>query len=211
MDDTPASGAWSVDATAPVTTITAAPSGTVATAGATIEFTADEQDVTFQCRLDGGAWAACTSPATLSGLALGSHTFQVRATDAVGNTDATPREATWAIAQTVPDTTITGGPSGIVAEFSATFTFTSPDPFASLRVPSERRRWEACTSPMFYPDLLPGDQTFEVRAKSELRRRRPDARDPDLDRRGSGRRDQLTSGGDAAGGQLRRLRARAAR
>jgi hypothetical protein len=33
----------------------------------------------FQCRLDEGAWSGCESPARLAGLALGEHSFAVRA------------------------------------------------------------------------------------------------------------------------------------
>jgi hypothetical protein len=56
---------------------------------------ANEPNVQFQCRLDGAAFAACSSPTTYAGLAAGSHTFAVRAIDAAGNVDPTPATHTW--------------------------------------------------------------------------------------------------------------------
>ncbi len=51
----------------------------------TFTFTASEPT---QCKLDGEAFAACTSPKGYSNLADGEHTFTVKATDAAGNTGA---------------------------------------------------------------------------------------------------------------------------
>jgi len=84
-------------ATAPDTTITAAPPARSNSSSASFSFTASEAGSTFACRLDGSAFAACTSPQSYSGLALGSHSFQVRATDAAGNTDPTPASYTWIV------------------------------------------------------------------------------------------------------------------
>ena len=42
----------------------------------------------YECRLDDGAYATCTSPKQLSGLAPGSHTVRARAVDTTGNVGA---------------------------------------------------------------------------------------------------------------------------
>lgn len=75
------------DSTAPQTTIGTAPTGGLS--GVTVAFSSSEAG-TFECRVDGGAFAACASPFTTGALAAGAHTFEVRATDQAGNTDATP-------------------------------------------------------------------------------------------------------------------------
>ena len=86
----PATRAFSVDTTAPNTSITAQPSDPTNATGASFSFNADEGGSTFECQLDGGGWSSCSSPKSYTGLSQGSHTFQVRATDAAGNTDASP-------------------------------------------------------------------------------------------------------------------------
>ena len=56
-----------------------------------------EPAATFECRLDGAAFAACVTPTGFQGLSLGPHTFAVRAVDAAGNADATPATFDWEI------------------------------------------------------------------------------------------------------------------
>jgi len=101
VDATPASRAWTVDTVAPDTSITSGPAGVVAASSAQFAFTSTETGSTFQCRLDQGSYAACTSPKEYSGLNAGTHTVDVRATDTAGNTDSTPASRTWEVQQVV--------------------------------------------------------------------------------------------------------------
>ena len=85
------------DTTAPETTITSGPPATSTSTSASFAFTSSEANSTFQCSLDGSARVACTSPQAYSGLSVGSHTFNVWATDTAGNTDATAATQTWSV------------------------------------------------------------------------------------------------------------------
>jgi hypothetical protein len=93
-----------LDITPPETTIDSGPSGTVSSTSASFGFSSSEAGSTFECSLDGNTFASCTSPRSYSGLSDGSHTFSVRATDAAGNTDATPATRSWTV-NTVPPVT----------------------------------------------------------------------------------------------------------
>ena len=53
-------------------------------------------------RLDGAPSSACTSPFTLTGLALGEHTLVVTAVDAYGRADPTPRTSTFTVVAAPP-------------------------------------------------------------------------------------------------------------
>jgi hypothetical protein len=91
-----ASYGWRIDATSPETTLGARPRSRTTALSARFTFSASEQ-AAFQCKLDAGAFAACTSPKTYARLRRSAHTFQVRAVDAVGNVDPTPAVLRWRI------------------------------------------------------------------------------------------------------------------
>ena len=87
------------DTTPPDTSITSQPTDPTTSASASFSFTGtDDVGVTgYDCRLDGGSWNSCSSPASYSALSVAPHTFAVRAKDAAGNVDATPATFTWTI------------------------------------------------------------------------------------------------------------------
>jgi acid phosphatase type 7 len=92
----------SLDTTPPETTIDSGPSGTVKSREATFTFSSTEpSNATFQTRLDGGIWEApdpdTATSKTYSNLANGTHTFEVKATDAAGNEDPTPDSRSWKV------------------------------------------------------------------------------------------------------------------
>jgi hypothetical protein len=79
---------------------------------------ADEAS-TFQCRLGEAAFASCPGAYSLTGLPVGVHTLQVRATDRAGNVDATPESRTWTVVPAAPgaakpEAWNTGVPAGTV-------------------------------------------------------------------------------------------------
>jgi hypothetical protein len=83
------------------TTIGSGPPSATNDSTPTFAFSANEPSATFECKVDGGSFAACVSPFTTPVLGDGSHTFQVRATQG-GNTDPTPASRTFTVETTVP-------------------------------------------------------------------------------------------------------------
>lgn len=95
---------WTVDATAPETSISSGPPSASTSASATFAFSSTEDQSTFTCRLDGGGPTPCSSPQSYSGLGNGQHTFSVDATDRAGNTDASSATYAWSISNVGPPT-----------------------------------------------------------------------------------------------------------
>ncbi|MGH9886931.1 MAG: choice-of-anchor D domain-containing protein, partial [bacterium] len=96
VDDTPATTTWTVDTVAPDTSIVAAPPPLDNAVMPEVAFSGSDNRgaVTFECALDDGAFAACTSPATVP-VTDGNRTYRVRAVDAAGNRDPSPATASW--------------------------------------------------------------------------------------------------------------------
>jgi hypothetical protein len=84
------------DTDPPTAAITSGP-GSTSGHSATFGFGSNESKSAFQCSLDNGAYSACTSAKTVTGISDGKHTFNVRAIDLVGNVQPTPTSATFCV------------------------------------------------------------------------------------------------------------------
>lgn len=85
------------DTDAPLTTILSGPPASTTSSSAHFSFRSSEDHISFQCRIDAGAFAACSSAPTFTGLGEGRHTLNVRAMDLVGNIEQTPKVYTWSV------------------------------------------------------------------------------------------------------------------
>ncbi|SDU18316.1 parallel beta-helix repeat (two copies) [Jiangella alkaliphila] len=170
------------DTTAPDTSITGSPTNNTTNTDASFAFTGSDNGtpaagLTFECKLDAGTYAACTSPKAYTGLTVGPHTFEVRAKDAAGNVDQTPATFVWTIQEpapvpdtTAPETSISANPPATTTQTNASFSFAGTDnqtPAAGLTFECklDSGAYAACTTPKAYTGLAIGSHTFSVRAK----------------------------------------------
>lgn len=185
IDSSPASQEFVVDGTPPDTTITAGPSGAVATNDVTFGFAGTPvQDVDgLECRLrsDGNdgdlPFAACgtASEQRYDDLDDGDYTFEVRARDAVGNVDVSPAAREFTVDTVAPDTEITAGPAGLVASGDAVFAYGSVVEESGVTFEC-RMIGQSTADPVFASctamgesyDLADGEHRFEVRAKDAI-------------------------------------------
>jgi hypothetical protein len=114
-DATPATRAFTIDTTAPRSTIDFGPEdgSTTENSTPTFAFSSGEAGSTFMCQIDGGTAFACTSAYSPDALSDGPHTFSVTAIDVLGNADATPATRAFTIDTTPPPApaTLTPAPS----------------------------------------------------------------------------------------------------
>jgi len=102
FDLTPAAASWTVDTTAPATSVVAAPAALTNQDSAVVEFACSETGCTYQCSLDTLPIAPCHSPLVVQQLDQGAHTIAIRAVDAAGNSDPQPQLVRWQVDLTPP-------------------------------------------------------------------------------------------------------------
>ena len=166
-DPSPASVSFTVDTVAPDTSIDSSPAAGSTTNDNTPSFAfSSEQGASFECRLDGGVFAACSPPFTSAALNDGAHSFEVRATDAAGNTDPSPASVSFTVDTTPPDTTIDSGPSGMTNDNTPSFAFSSEQgaSFECRLDSNQETDFQPCNSPLTTSPLSDGPHAFDVRA-----------------------------------------------
>lgn len=166
VDASPVFFSWTIDATAPDTSIGPSQPLSLTTAtGATFDFSSNEPGSTFTCSLDGAGFTSCSTPKSYSALADGSHTFQVRATDTAANADLSPASYTWTIDTTPPVTSVgPTTPPANTSSTSATFDLGSSEGGSTFECRLDGASYSPCATPQAYAGLADGAHTFDVRA-----------------------------------------------
>ncbi|RPJ50711.1 MAG: hypothetical protein EHJ95_06570, partial [Methanobacteriota archaeon] len=118
--------------------------------------------------MDGADFLACSSPTVYTDLTIGSHLFEVQATNQYGVPETAPVSYEWMIVDgTVPETTLHMMPSATTTLTIASFSFSSDEPDAGFECrldSSDPLAFAGCSSPQTYIGLSIGSHTFEVRA-----------------------------------------------
>jgi hypothetical protein len=155
---------WNVDATPPPAPTLTGPGATTGP-NASLAFADAEAGVTLECQLDGTAWTACASPKSLTALASGAHTFNVRATDGYGNVSF-PTTVTWNVAAiALLPTPALSAPTATTGK-KVTISFTDSAPEVTFECHLDGDAWAACASPQTFKKLASGPHTVEVRARN---------------------------------------------
>jgi large repetitive protein len=85
--------------------ITSAPASLTSQTSASFSFTDSQAGVSFQCQLDGSAYASCVSGVKYTGLADGEHTFKVQAVS--GSKTSAAATYKWTVDSTPPSASLT--------------------------------------------------------------------------------------------------------
>lgn len=158
-----------IDCDPPETSINGGPTGATDDQTPTFDLVSDEPNSTFECRVDGAAFAPCSTPFTTAPLSDASHTVEARATDESGNVDPSPASRTFtveAVDSDPPETTITDAPKAKVKtrkkRVRVSYSF-SADEAGTFECSLDEEPFSSCSSP-FTQKVGKGPHSFSVRA-----------------------------------------------
>jgi hypothetical protein len=160
---------WSVTAppvAAPVISVTAGPIASTTATDAAVAFDVSDPAAVVTCALDGGAPATCVGSWSATGLALGSHTLTISATNAGGTASITH---TWSVIAAPPPlgppvVAIGGGPVASSTATGATVTFTVDDPTAAVTCSLDGAAPTSCVGSWSAAGLAVGAHTLTISA-----------------------------------------------
>lgn len=165
-----ASHDFAIDLSAPTVQITKSPSDFTKSSTADFEFIGKDGNdpiTQFDCRVDGAAYASCSSPKTYANLSDGLHTFDVLGYDKVGNKSA-PASRSWYIDTKPPVITFVLTPDALGNNPAAVFKYSITDVgtgVASSECSLDGAAYASCAMDMMtYPTLADGSHSFKVRA-----------------------------------------------
>ncbi len=171
---TPATYKWKVDLTPPTASINTKPANPSPGGSASFTYGSSEVNSSFECSLakegEGDSFSACnTQPKTYTGLANGTYTFKVRATDKAGN-QGSPASFTWVVDNsladtTPPETSIVTRPPDPSNSPDASFAYASTEPGSSFECRLDDAGFAPCPATgIAYSGLVDGAHSFQVRA-----------------------------------------------
>lgn len=158
-----ATGTWTVDTQPPpVPSVTTGPADPTNSTSATFQVYDTDATATLTCRVDSGAYATCGPTASYATLTEGAHTFDVKASDAVGNAVNATQYA-WTVDLTAPTPpTILTGPAASTNATTAHFTF-DPHDATQLRCALDSTTdYADCGSTYDTATLADGSHTLRV-------------------------------------------------
>jgi len=165
-DATPATATFNVDPTAPVITFTSFPVTPTNSDAASFQWTSDDANTTYQCKLT-GSYSSCSGSKSYSNLNSGNYTFSVKATNPAGGVSTTT--FSWTVDTSDPGTTINDKPASYIAVTTATVTFSSSSSdVVSFQCKLDSGSYSTCATgtsgSMTYNNLTAGSHTIYVRS-----------------------------------------------
>jgi endonuclease/exonuclease/phosphatase family metal-dependent hydrolase len=157
-----------VDNTPPSTSIADGPQG-IAGPNPKFGFSSTEPDSAFEhapsyeCSLDGAAFAPCGPAFRFHGLNETQHTVRVRSIDAAGNVDPNGDARSFNVDATPPQTTILTPPPAVDAT-TAVFSFASNEAGSTFRCTLDNGPRRRCAQTQAFRALTPGRHTLKVQA-----------------------------------------------
>lgn len=160
---------WTIDLAAPTVMITRMPTPYSNQVNTAFEFTGTDDSgalASYECKLDAGAYATCSSPHNIANLSDGSHTFSVVGVDIAGNRSA-PASYSWIVDTVLPTISIETKPDAITSSKSATFGPVATDAGGIDLVECQLNdgAYAPCELTSTYNNLADGDRSFRARAK----------------------------------------------